>query len=160
MMSVKSIILFSCIVALPAVATPQLELLWHTKDLRVPESVLLGTAASQPTLFVSEIEGQSNTADAQGGIALLNVDGSIRQHNWLRGLNAPKGLASFDGKLYVADMTELVVIDIATAKVLEKISAPDAVFLNDVAVDAKGTVYVSDTRKNRLYRLQQNKLSP
>jgi outer membrane protein assembly factor BamB len=159
-MSVKSLFLFSYIVALPAVATPQLELLWHTKDLRVPESVLLGTAASQPTLFVSEIEGQSNTADAQGGIALLNVDGSIRQHNWLRGLNAPKGLASFDGKLYVADMTELVVIDIATAKVLEKISAPDAVFLNDVAVDAKGTVYVSDTRKNRLYRLQQNKLSP
>jgi sugar lactone lactonase YvrE len=160
MMSVKSLFLFSYILALPAVATPQLELLWHTKDLRVPESVLLGTAASQPTLFVSEIEGQSNTADAQGGIALLNVDGSIRQHNWLRGLNAPKGLASFDGKLYVADMTELVVIDIATAKVLEKISAPDAVFLNDVAVDAKGTVYVSDTRKNRLYRLQQNKLSP
>ncbi|MBU1437189.1 MAG: GTP-binding protein [Gammaproteobacteria bacterium] len=160
MMSVKSLFLFSCILALPAVATPQLELLWHTKDLRVPESVLLGTAASQPTLFVSEIEGQSNNADAQGGIALLNVDGSIRQHNWLRGLNAPKGLASFDGKLYVADMTELVVIDIATAKVLEKISAPDAVFLNDVAVDAKGTVYVSDTRKNRLYRLQQNKLNP
>jgi ligand-binding sensor domain-containing protein len=159
-MSFKSFILISCALALPVAATPQLEPLWHTKDLRIPESVLLGTAAKAPTLFVSEIEGQGNAADAQGGIALLNVDGSIRQQNWLRGLNAPKGLASFQGKLYVADLTELVVIDIETAKVLEKISAPDSVFLNDVAVDSQGTVYVSDTRKNRLYRLQQNKLSP
>lgn len=156
----KSMLLITTALAMPAVATPQLELLWQTQDLRVPESVLLGTAASEQTLFVSEIEGQGNAADGQGGIALLNVDGSIRQHNWLRGLNAPKGLASFQGKLYVADLTELVVIDIKTAKVLEKISAPDSVFLNDVAVDPKGVVYVSDTRKNRIYRLEQNKLSP
>ncbi|RVU34344.1 GTP-binding protein [Rheinheimera riviphila] len=159
-MSLTSFVLLSCALALPVTATPQLEPLWHTKDLRIPESVLLGTAAKSPTLFVSEIDGQGNAADGQGGIALLNVDGSIRQHDWLRGLNAPKGLASFQGKLYVADLTELVVIDIETAKVLEKISAPDSVFLNDVAVDPQGTVYVSDTRKNRLYRLQQNKLSP
>jgi len=137
-----------------------LEPLWHTKDLRIPESVLLGTVAKSPTLFVSEIEGQGTAADGLGGIALLNADGSIRQQNWLRGLNAPKGLASFQGKLYVADLTELVVIDIESAKVLEKISAPDSVFLNDVAVDSKGMVYVSDTRKNRLYRLQQNNLKP
>jgi ligand-binding sensor domain-containing protein len=146
--------------ALPALATPQLELLWQTKDLRIPESVLYSAVATEPTLFVSEIEGKGNEADGQGGIALFNRDGTIRQHNWLRGLNAPKGLAHFQGKLYVADLTELVVIDIKTAKILEKISAPDSVFLNDVAIDPQGMVYVSDTRKNRLYRLQQNKLSP
>lgn len=159
-MSLKSFWLFSCVLALPALATPQLELLWHTKDLRIPESVLFDKSSTEQTLFVSEIDGQGNAADGQGGIALLNVNGSIRQHDWLRGLNAPKGLASFQGKLYVADLTELVVIDIKTAKVLEKFSAPDSIFLNDVAIDSKGTVYVSDTRKNRLYRLQQNKLSP
>lgn len=159
-MSLKSFWLFSCVLALPALATPQLELLWHTKDLRIPESVLFNKTSSGQSLFVSEIDGQGNAADGQGGIALLNVDGSIRQHDWLRGLHAPKGLASFQGKLYVADLTELVVIDIKTATVLEKISAPDSVFLNDVAIDPKGTVYVSDTRKNRLYRLQQNKLNP
>lgn len=152
--------LFSCMLALPALATPQLELLWQTKDLRIPESVLYSAVATEPTLFVSEIEGKGNEADGQGGIALFNSDGTIRQHNWLRGLNAPKGLAHFQGKLYVADLTELVVIDIKTAKILEKISAPDSVFLNDVAIDPQGMVYVSDTRKNRLYRLQQNKLSP
>jgi len=159
-MSFKSFIILSCVLVLPTTVKAHLEPLWQTKDLRVPESVLLGTAARAPTLFVSEIEGQGNAADGQGGIALLNVDGSIRQQNWLRGLNAPKGLASFQGKLYVADLTELVVIDIDKATIIEKISAPDAVFLNDVAVDPQGNVYVSDTRKNRLYRLQQNKLRP
>jgi DNA-binding beta-propeller fold protein YncE len=160
----KYLILASCCFVLPAMAQstiqPKLDLLWQTKDLRIPESVLFNKDATGQTLFVSEIDGQGNAADGQGGIALLNVDGTIRQHDWLRGLNAPKGLASFQGKLYVADLTELVVIDIKTAKVLEKFSAPDSVFLNDVAVDPQGTVYVSDTRKNRIYRLQHNKLSP
>jgi DNA-binding beta-propeller fold protein YncE len=160
----KYLILASCCFVLPAMAQstiqPKLDLLWQTKDLRIPESVLFNKDATGQTLFVSEIDGQSTAADGQGGIALLNVDGTIRQHDWLRGLNAPKGLASFQGKLYVADLTELVVIDIKTAKVLEKFSAPDSVFLNDVAVDPQGTVYVSDTRKNRIYRLQHRKLSP
>lgn len=159
-MSLKSFWLLSVVLALPAFATPQLELLWQTKELRTPESVLYQSIDAEPTLFVSEIEGQSNAADGQGGIALLNVDGTIRQHNWLRGLNAPKGLASFQGKLYVADITELVIIDIKTAQVIEKFSAPDSVFLNDVAVDPQGIVYVSDTRKNRIYRFQHNTLSP
>lgn len=65
----------------------------------------------------------------------------------------------FQGKLYIADITELVIVDIASAKVVKKIKAPDAVFLNDVAVDAKGAVYISDTRINRIYKLEQDQLS-
>ncbi|MBY0420107.1 MAG: SMP-30/gluconolactonase/LRE family protein, partial [Pararheinheimera sp.] len=91
--------------------------------------------------------------------ALLNTDGSIRHKDWLRGLNAPKGLATYQGKLYIADLTEVVIVDIASAKILQKITAPDSVFLNDVTVDAKGRVYISDTRKNRIYKLEQQKIS-
>lgn len=147
-----------------AVSTqPILKALWHTKDLRVPESVLWhqqqNNGITDSLLFVSEIDGQGNAADAVGGVAILNTDGSIRQQDWLRGLNAPKGLAVFQGKLYIADLTEVVIVDIASATVLNKIKAPDSVFLNDVAIDAKGMVYISDTRKNRIYKLEQNQIS-
>ncbi len=142
---------------------PKLEALWHTKELRVPESVLWHQQQSDgktdTLLFVSEIDGPGNAADGVGGVAVLNTDGSIRQKDWLRGLNAPKGLAVFRGKLYIADLTEVVIVDIASAKVLQKIKAPDSVFLNDVAIDAKGVVYISDTRKNRIYKLEQDKIS-
>ncbi len=142
---------------------PELAALWHTKDLRVPESVLWyqqqTNGKTDTLLFVSEIDGQGNAADGVGGIAILNTDGSIRQKDWLRGLNAPKGLAVSQGKLYIADLTEVVIVDIASAKILKKIKAPDSVFLNDVTVDSKGGVYISDTRKNRIYKLEQDKIS-
>ncbi|HJS16249.1 MAG TPA: SMP-30/gluconolactonase/LRE family protein [Rheinheimera sp.] len=142
---------------------PELEALWHTKDLRVPESVLWhqqqSNGKTDTLLFVSEIDGQGSAADAVGGLAVLNTDGTIRNKDWLRGLNAPKGLAVYQGKLYIADLTEVVIVDIASAKILQKIKAPDSVFLNDVTVDAKGGVYISDTRKNRIYKLEQDKIS-
>lgn len=155
----KKYLLLILTFALPLCAKPQLELLWQTEGLRVPESVLVHQQHDDTVLFVSEIDGSSTGADGEGGIALLNTDGSMREHNWLRGLNAPKGLAQYQGKLYVADNTELVIIDIATAKVTAKIHAPDAVFLNDVSVDQQGVVYISDTRQNRVYKYTDGVLS-
>ncbi len=144
-------------------AKPGLTALWHSKNLRVPESVLWyqqqNNGKTDSMLFVSEIDGQGNVADGVGGVAVLNTDGSVRHKDWLRGLNAPKGMAVFQGKLYIADLTEVVVVDIASATIVQKITAPDAVFLNDVTVDAEGGVYISDTRKNRIYKLQHNKVS-
>lgn len=138
--------------SLPLSAAPQLELLWQTDGFRVPESVLVHQQQEDKLLFVSEIDGVPNAADGTGGVALLNIDGTLRNKDWLRGLNAPKGMAQFQGKLYVADLTEMVIIDIASAKVTAKVPAPDAVFLNDVTVDEQGVVYISDTAKNRVYK--------
>ena len=45
------------------------------------------------------------------------------------------------------------------AKVTAKIPAPDAVFLNDVTVDEHGVVYISDTRKNRVYKYANGVIS-
>jgi hypothetical protein len=146
-----------------ALFKPSLTPVWQTPGLRVPESVLWFQQHSNNNtdnlLFVSEIDGNGTEADGAGGVAILNTDGSIRHKDWLRGLNAPKGLATYQGKLYIADLTEVVVVDIASAKILQKITAPDSVFLNDVTVDAKGRVYISDTRKNRIYKLEQNQIS-
>ncbi|MBV2128716.1 SMP-30/gluconolactonase/LRE family protein [Arsukibacterium indicum] len=140
-------------------ASPKLELLWQSDGFRVPESVLVHQQQQDKFLFVSEIDGAGNAADGEGGIALLNTDGSMRVQNWLRGLHAPKGMAQFNGKLYVADLTELVIIDIESATVTAKIQAPGAVFLNDVTVDDNGVVYVSDTRKNVVYRYKDGTIS-
>lgn len=128
-----------------------LEPLWQTEGLAVPESVLYVDAA-KPYLFVSLIDGIPNEADGKGGIAKMSPEGEIIDATWLEGLNAPKGMALSGNLLYVADITEFVVIDITKAAVVKKIAVADAVFLNDVAVNAKGEVFVSDTRTNRVYR--------
>lgn len=131
--------------------------LWVAKNLPVPESVLYD--ASSNLLYVSLIDGVGNVKDGKGGIAVLNTDGTVRSEDWVTGLNAPKGLARFKDKLYVADLTAVVTIDIKTGKIVHKLEIEGAVFLNDLTVDKKGSLYVSDTRTNKVYRIKNDKYS-
>lgn len=130
--------------------------LWRTEGLSVPESVLVYRQGKTSYLLVSQIDGDASVADGKGGIAKMKLDGSLDDINWITGLNAPKGMASFDGKLYVADINELVIINIKSAAIEKKIAVPGAVFLNDVTVDLKGTVYISDTRTHKVHRYENN----
>lgn len=133
----------------------QLEQLWVTPGLRVPESALVYENGKKKHLFVSEIDGKDD--DGEGGIALLSLDGRIVDHDWVRGLNGPKGMGTHKGKLYVADVKEVVVIDIDAGEIESRIPVKDSVFLNDIAIDNYGVVYVSDTRTNKVHRIADGK---
>lgn len=126
--------------------------IWESQNLAVPESVLY--SATEKNLYVSLIDGAGNVKDEKGGIAILNIDGSVKKDNWVEGLNAPKGLARFKNTLFVADIDAVVSIDIATGKIINKLEIENAVFLNDVTVDNQGVVYVSDTRTNKIHRIK------
>jgi sugar lactone lactonase YvrE len=77
--------------------------------------------------------------------------------NWITGLDAPKGMAIYNNsKLYVSDITDLVEIEIANGKITNRYNAPGSKFLNDVAVDNQGNIYVSDTDTNSIYILDRN----
>ncbi|TDO28075.1 SMP-30/gluconolactonase/LRE family protein [Sediminibacterium goheungense] len=133
--------------------SPTLEKIWSTDSvLKVPESVL-ADAANQ-ILYVSNIDGQPAEKDGKGSIGKIGLDGKIIQTEWVKGLNAPKGMGMFKGKLYVADLTEVVVIDIKKGTILEKITVPDAVFLNDISIDKKGVIYVSDSRTYKVHKIE------
>jgi hypothetical protein len=152
-------LMLSVLVSLPAYAQHQLEQLWMTADLPTPESVLYVADKKTPFLYVSLIDGQGNVADGKGGIAKLTTDGAVIDQHWITGLNAPKGMALYKNYLYVADITEVVVIDIKKQKVLKKIPITDSVFLNDLTVNSSGVLFVSDTRTNKIYRIEKDKPS-
>lgn len=133
--------------------TPELQKIWETDaNLRIPESVTLD--ASHKLLYFSNIEGEVNAKDTKGSIGKMDPNGKVLNVDWLTGLNAPKGIAIYDEKIYVADVDELVIIDIKEAKVLERISIFDSKFLNDVTIDKNGIIYVSDTRKGIISRIE------
>jgi sugar lactone lactonase YvrE len=85
------------------------------------------------------------------------MDGK-KVEKWVDGLKAPKGLAIAGGKLYTADPNELVEIDIASGKVLARHAAEKSGLLNDVAADAAGNIYVSDTGAGGIWRLSGGKM--
>ena len=139
-------------------ATPALEPLWTLEGLSSPES--LTPSADGRSFYVSNVNGEGDAKDGNGFIALVSRDGELIEERWATGLDAPKGIALKDGRLYVADIHRLVVIDAATGETLASHDAPDSGFLNDVAVLPDGRVLVADSGKQRIYAFDGTRLTP
>ncbi|MGV8837272.1 GTP-binding protein [Cellvibrio sp.] len=157
--SFPSLLLLLIPLALPTLAQHKLEQAWLTPDLPTPESVLYVLGNDEPYLFVSLIDGQGDAVDGKGGIAKLSTEGEVIDKEWFTGLNAPKGMAIYQNRLYVADITELVVIDVKKQALIKKIPIAGSVFLNDVTVNSSGVVFVSDTRTNKIHRIENDEPS-
>jgi sugar lactone lactonase YvrE len=139
-----------------AAAAPKL--LWEAKGLAQPESVVQDPATG--AIYVSNINGAIMQKDGNGFIAKLSPDGKMIERQWAKGLNAPTGLAVYDRKLYVADVDQLVEINIASGEIANRYDAKGATFLNDVAGDGEGTAYASDTPSNTIWRLKDGSFEP
>ncbi len=136
----------------------RLEKVWQTTcDLKTPESVLYDQ--ERDVIYVSNIDGDPSLKDGNGFISILNSDGSVKNLQWIKNLDAPKGLAIFKGKLYVADIDKLVEIDIEKGSITAKYDAPGAVFLNDVTACMNGMIFVSDTRTAKIHVLNEGKFT-
>jgi hypothetical protein len=132
--------------------------LWATDTiLKVPESVLVDD--KENCLWVSNIDGASNGKDGKGSISKLSKTGVPINLDWVTGLNAPKGMGKYKQELYVADLTELVVIDIKKGIIKNKIKVEGSVFLNDVTVNKNGAVFVSDSRTGKVHRIENGIVS-
>jgi sugar lactone lactonase YvrE len=156
----KKIVMLVIVAAFFTAASAQKQLvkLWSTDTLlKVPESVLFD--GKNNVLYVANIDGQPWANDGKGSIGKVGLDGKIIAVDWVSGLQAPKGMGLHKNKLYVADLTELVVIDVNTGTIIERIAIEGAAGLNDVSADENGTVYVTDSRARRVYEVKDSKAS-
>src|SRR5919197_3108231 len=142
--------------------TTRIEKVWETPtELKAPESVIY--EPKENVLFVSNIDGLPDVKDKQGFISRVSAqNGRIIELNWVTGLDAPKGMTIINNNnsrlLYVSDITDLLEIDINSGKIINRYNAPGSTFLNDVASDNQGHIYVSDTVTNTIYRLDTKNL--
>ncbi len=134
---------------------PMLTLIWKTpSDLKIPESVIY----TEEAIYVSNINGSPTEENGEGFISILNKEGKIMQLKWITGLNAPKGMGISGDRMYVADIHNLVEIDINNSKIIGIYQAEGSKFLNDIAIDPQGRVYISDMKKDVIYRFADGKL--
>jgi sugar lactone lactonase YvrE len=148
-MSNVSIVRYLALALILAPAPAMAAETWRTSGFSMPESVVFD--ADNQRLIVSNIVGEATAADGNGTLSLVGLDGAITDAGWVSGLDAPKGSAIVAGKLYVADLSNLRVVDLASGE-METVAVEGATFLNDVTADASGTIYVTDTFANRIYR--------
>ena len=137
----------------------QYELLekWESDSLlKVPESVLFDKA--NQILYVSNFDGSDPwKADGKGSIAKVGLDGKIIATEWVSGLNAPKGMVLYNGKLYAAYLGSIAVIDMASGKIEKNISIQGATGLNDISIDPNGVIYVTEYLAKKLYKVENEK---
>jgi len=139
-------------------ASPILVPAWQTdKVFQNPESVVYDAKRNQ--LYVSNVNGDGMVIDGNGYISTLSLEGKLLELHWLDGLNAPKGMAIVGDILYVADINEVLAIDLEQQLIVKRYPAPNAAFLNDVAAGEDGSVYISDMIVNTIYRIKEGQLT-
>jgi len=122
---------------------------------------------TRDVLYVSSFDNRyTQRAEPSGFLTRLSLEGAVLDERWIAGLEAPCGLALHDDRLYVVERHALAVVDVAAGAVVERYPLPETRFPNDVAVDAAGRVYVSDTRPNEgeaavsVWRLEEGIMRP
>ena len=142
-----------------SVFAEDLSVAWETDSVfKLPESVIYDK--KNDLLYVSNIVNHPFNKDGSGFISKISMEGEVLELEWIKDLNAPKGLTIVKSskpeesdKLFIADVDELVEVDIDSAKIVKKHKAMGSVCMNDVTHDKYGNVYVGDTYTDSIYRL-------
>ena len=130
---------------------------WSTsKDLKVPESVMYDK--ENHIIYVANINGKPTEKNNMGFISKISLDGKIENLKWVDGMNAPKGMGLKDNMLYVTDIDRIHVIDKNKDQIIKTHDVSGAKFLNDIAIDSKGNVYITDMLTKKVLILKNNKV--
>jgi len=134
-----------------------LKKLWESeKVFSTSESVLYDP--KRDVLYVSNFD-QFNMGNprAQQFISKVSLDGKIEKLKWADSLNNPLGMTIHQDKLYTAERNAVAEIDLDAGKVINRYPIPGSIFLNDIAIDNAGTIYLTDSRKNTIWRYAEGK---
>jgi DNA-binding beta-propeller fold protein YncE len=128
---------------------------WETpKKLLTPESVAYDPKTR--AFYVSNFEPYNRSfSEGKQFISKLSPEGAIEKLDWVTGIKNPSGVAVYRNKLYVVEPMSLVEIDIAKGRIVRRSDVPGAMMLNDIAIDAKGVIYLSDSVRGVIWRSNQ-----
>src|SRR5256885_9286416 len=94
---------------------------------QTPESVKWDS--TQDVYFVSNVNGAPSAKDGNGYITRLGPAGMVMDSAFIKGLNAPKGMALVHDTLWVADIDQVRGFEARTGAPGGAVSLPGAVFL-------------------------------
>lgn len=128
------------------------ELVWESDPVfKTPESVYYNAERKQ--VYVSNINGNPTDKDGNGFISLITPEGKIINLQWIKGMDAPKGMTVIDSLLYVTDIDRIHIININRDRIIKTIDVKGASFLNDMTTDESGNIYITDMQNNEVLKL-------
>jgi hypothetical protein len=136
-------------------------ILFTVTGLSQPEAVRYDE--NEKAFFISNWDGNGGDLDSNGFISKVDSDGNILDLKFMTGteespMHAPRGMYIEKGALWVADVTGVHVFDVKTGrhKNFVDMSSFEPGFLNDVSGDGSGDIFVTDTGKPIVYKIENN----
>jgi len=131
---------------------------WRTDTvLQTPESVLFDKKHDR--LYVTNLNMEPRMKDGNGFVSILSRDGKVERLRWVEGMSSPKGMALVEDTLFVADVDELVLIDVVKGEIIRKIPVEGAKMLNDMVAGDQGVVYFTDTDAGKIHVYEKGMVS-
>jgi len=116
--------------------------------------------ADRNSIYVANVNGRDNEKDGNGFISRLNDEGSIQQLHFIDSskeikLNAPKGLAVLNNKLYITDINLVHVYSLEKNRFLDDIpfTGIEVGELYAITPTADNELYTVDAQKNAVYKI-------
>lgn len=112
-----------------------------------------GLIGYEGNLYLSNKAFDDDKAKNHSFISLFDSEGKLKELKFIDGLNSPNGLAVVSGMLYVCDQDELKGFDLKSKEQVFSIKSADFAFLNDIAVLDKENIFISDTAKGKIFKV-------
>lgn len=134
----------------PVLAQPTATEIWRSDRVSRPEAVHVPDDSDWAIIGNQGPEG----SDRGGYLSRLNLVSGEFQEFWARGYEGPLGIVSSADQIYFSDNGDrVIVLDRQTGREVYRLEAPeDAALFNDLAIDAAGALWATDTRVGAIFR--------
>lgn len=135
-----------------------LELVWESPaDLRDPESIVYDSKRN--CFYVSNMDKSTPVSELRTDpVSKIGMNGEILDIEWMPAFSSPTGLLLLNDTLFIVEREGIAIVDVEQKKILQRISVPNNGYLNDITMDEEGSLYISDSEKGIIYRIQNNEV--
>jgi len=138
-------------------STPSLAQVWESDTLlRTPESVLYDQ--ERQIIYVANVNMDPWVKDGNGFISKMDLEGNIIDLAWVTDLHGPKGMGILNNSLFVADIDQVIEIDIESSEIVNRYQVDGTPTLNDITV-GDGVIYVSGSDSNKVFELKDGSVT-
>ena len=144
-MKLLFVLIFSLFVGSNSYGQENLHILWQTDSLfKHPESIVYN--AKKSCFYVSNLDKNTPSENLYtDAISKVCRNGNKVKVDWIKGISSPTGMILQNDTLFVVERNGVALVDIKKRKVIKRIPIETKGFLNDITIDSKNRIFVTET---------------
>jgi DNA-binding beta-propeller fold protein YncE len=139
------VLLFSFLLLSDSYGLDNFKIVWQTDSVfRHPESIVYD--AEKSCFYVSNMDKNTPNEELYSDvISKVSKNGKKIHVEWMKGLSSPSGMVLKNDTLYVVERNGIALVDMKSRKIIKRIPIETKGFLNDITIDSKNRIFVTET---------------